>query len=409
MKILYLDCASGVSGDMLLGALVDLGLDLKLLKSRLALMPLRGYSVSARDVTRSWFGSRKVDVKVTGTHRQGHRGLKEIKSIVDRSRLSPAIKETSMRIFRRIIEVEARIHRIPAQKVHLHEVGAVDAIVDVVGAVIGFDELVGLGAKAGRIVCSALNVGSGTVRMEHGLLPVPAPATVALLKGVPIYSAGPKGEMVTPTGAAIVTTLASSFGPPPAMVVDRVGYGAGSREYDGHPNVLRALLGHEWPGLESAEGDVMVVECTIDDMNPQAYGYLMERLFAAGAREVFYTPVQMKKNRPGVLVTVICPVALVNDMAQVVFEETTTIGLRYRPSSRLELARDTAVVATPFGKVRLKISTLGGRVTQVQPEYEDCRKLASRRKVPLKAVQAAALAAWNAAPSQAVLDGRPGR
>jgi uncharacterized protein (DUF111 family) len=215
--------------------------------------------------------------------------------------------------------------------------------------------------------------------------------------------------MVTPTGAAIVTTLASSFGPPPAMVVDRVGYGAGSREYDGHPNVLRALLGDDWPGLEAAEGDVMVVECTIDDMNPQAYGYLMERLFAAGAREVFYTPVQMKKNRPGVLVTVICPVALLNDLAQVIFEETTTIGLRYRPSSRLELARDTAVVATRYGKVRLKISTMSGRVTQVQPEYEDCRKLASRRKVPLKAVQAAALTAWSAAPSQAVLDGRPGR
>ncbi|HZI95175.1 MAG TPA: nickel pincer cofactor biosynthesis protein LarC [Patescibacteria group bacterium] len=407
MKILYLDCASGVSGDMLLGALVDLGLDLKLLKSRLALMPLKGYSISARDVTRSWFGSRKVDVKVTGA--QGHRGLKEIKAIIEGSRLSPLIKQTSMRIFRRIIDVEARIHRIPAQKVHLHEVGAVDAIVDIVGAVIGLDELVGLGGKGGRIVCSALNVGSGTVRMEHGLLPVPAPATVALLKGVPIYSAGPKGEMVTPTGAAIVTTLASSFGPPPAMVVDRVGYGAGSREYDGHPNVLRALLGEDWPGVEAAEGDVMVVECTIDDMNPQAYGYLMERLFASGAREVFYTPVQMKKNRPGVLVTVICPVALLNDMANVIFDETTTIGLRYRPSSRLELARDTVVVATRYGKVRLKISTMSGRVTQVQPEYEDCRKLAARRKVPLKTIQAAALAAWSSAPSQAVLDGRPGR
>ena len=394
MRILYLDCASGVSGDMLLGALLDLGLSRRRLEKGLSLLKLKGWKLRVGQVERSYFGACKVDVKTTGRH--GHRGLKEITAVIDGSELSGRIRKLSLKIFRRLIEVEARIHRISEQKVHLHEVGAVDAIVDIVGTVIGLDELVGLDPDdgGGRLVCSPLNVGSGTVRMEHGLLPVPAPATAALLKGVPIYSAGPAGEMVTPTGAAIVTTLASSFGPPPAMVIDRIGYGAGSREYKGHPNVLRALLGGEWPQVAAAEGDVMVIECTIDDMNPQGYGYLMERLFDAGAREVFYAPVQMKKNRPGVLVTIIGGVARLNELARVVFEETTTIGLRWRPAGRIELARKVVEVRTRFGKVRVKVSSMNGRVTQAQPEYEDCRRLAVRRKVPLKEVAAAAQRAW---------------
>jgi len=396
MRILYLDCASGVSGDMLLGALLDLGLDRRQLEAGLSRLKLKGWKLTVGQVERSYFGARKVDVKMKGRH--GHRGLKEIRAIVEGSSLPDRVRATSMSIFRRLIAVEAKIHRISEQKVHLHEVGAVDAIVDIVGAVIGLDQLVGLDPEdgGGRIVCSPLNVGSGTVRMEHGLLPVPAPATAALLKGVPIYSAGPPGEMVTPTGAAIVTTLASSFGPPPAMVIDRIGYGAGSRDYEGHPNVLRAMLGQEWPEVAAADGDVMVMECTIDDMNPQAYGYLMERLFESGAREVFYCPVQMKKNRPGVLVTIIAAVAKLQELARIVFEETTTIGLRYRPAGRIELARDTVVVSTSFGKVRVKVSSMNGRVTQAQPEYEDCRRLASKRKAPLKAVQAAAMRAWAA-------------
>jgi len=391
VKILYLDCASGVSGDMLLGALLDLGLDLKWLRSRLALLPLKGYALAARDVQRSHFGARKVDVKVSSP--QPHRGLKEIRSIIGTSGLEPPIKGEAMKIFRRIIEAEARIHRTSAQKVHLHEVGAVDAIVDIVGTVAGVHELIGLAGK-GRLFCSPLNVGSGTVRMQHGLLPVPAPATAALLKGVPIYSAGPAGELATPTGAAIVSTLATSFGPPPPMVIDRIGYGAGSREYSGHPNVLRAMLGTEPPEIAAGAGEVMVVECTIDDMNPQGYGYVMERLFETGAHEVYYAPVQMKKNRPGVLVTVICPAGLMSDVTRVIFEETTTIGLRYRSCGRIELARDTVIVATRFGKVRVKVSSLHGRVTQAQPEYEDCRRLAARDKVPLKEVQAAASTAY---------------
>ena len=388
MKVLYIDGASGVSGDMLLGALVELGLDPDLLRSRLKQLPLKGYSIRSRKVKRAGIAARKIDVRTTGRH--AHRGLKEIRSILKGSDLEDAVKKKALEIFGRIIEVEARVHRIPKEKVHLHEVGAVDAIVDIVGAVIGIHHVLG----SGKLFCSPLNVGSGTVKMAHGLLPVPAPATAALLRKVPIYSAGPAGEMVTPTGAAIVTAFASSFGPPPAMSIDRIGYGAGDREYDHHPNVLRAMIGSTWPAADVSSAEVMVLECTIDDMNPQGYGYLMDRLFSAGAREVFYIPVQMKKTRPGILVTVISPTGLVSDLSRILFEETTTIGVRYRPASRLELVREIKTVATPFGRVRLKISSLEGRITQAQPEYEDCRRLAARRRVPLKEVQASALTAY---------------
>ena len=388
MKVLYIDGASGVSGDMLLGALVDLGLDIDLLRSRLKLLPLKGYSLRSRQVKRAGIGARKIDVRTTGRH--GHRSLKEIRSLINASGLEEPVKKKAIQIFERIIEIEGGIHRIPRNKVHLHEVGAVDAIVDIVGSVIGIRHLLG----RGRLVCSPLNVGSGTVKMAHGRLPVPAPATAALLEGVPIYSTGPEGEMVTPTGAAIITMLASSFGPPPSMTIERIGYGAGDRDFDHHPNVLRAMLGSTWPGIKTTADDVMVLECTIDDMNPQGYGYLMDRLFAAGAKEVFYIPVQMKKGRPGILVTIISPAGLVNKLSRIVFEETTTIGLRYRPASRMELARETTTISTRFGRVRLKVSSLDGRVTQAQPEYEDCRRLAERRKVPLKEVQAAALTAY---------------
>ncbi len=392
MKVLYIDGASGVSGDMLLGALVDLGLDLDLLRSRMRRLPLKGYSIRTRRVKRAGISARKIDVRTTGRH--GHRGLKEIRSIINGSDLEDPVKKKALEIFGRIIEIEARIHGIPKDKVRLHEVGAVDAIVDIVGAVIGIRHLLG----AGRLISSPLNVGSGTVTMDHGRFPVPAPATAALLKKVPIYSAGPAGELVTPTGAAIVTAFASSFGPPPAMSIDRIGYGAGDRDYDDHPNVLRAMIGSTWTAAEASSSEVMVLECTIDDMNPQGYGYLMDRLFSGGAREVFYVPVQMKKARPGVLVTVISPAGRVNDLSRILFEETTTIGLRYRPASRIELVRETRTVSTPFGRVRLKVSSLEGRVTQAQPEYEDCRRLAARRNVPLKEVQAAALTAYRTHP-----------
>jgi uncharacterized protein (TIGR00299 family) protein len=301
--------------------------------------------------------------------------------------------------------VEARIHRLPVEKVHLHEVGAVDAIVDIVGSVIALRQVLGEG---GKLHVSPLRLGRGTVTMEHGTFPVPAPATAALLEGIPVESGPVEGELVTPTGAAIVSTLADAFGPMPPMTMERVGYGAGTREYGDHPNLLRAILG-ESRDVQEAREQVSVIECTIDDMNPQAYGWLMERLFAAGALEVFYTAVQMKKNRPGTLVTIIGPQERFGELTAVLFRESTTIGLRHTLAGRIELARDVVTVKTPHGKVRLKISALDGQVTQAQPEYEDCRKAAAARGVPLKEIQAAALAAWrssrpmeSAAPVRAV-------
>ncbi|MGH9869255.1 MAG: nickel pincer cofactor biosynthesis protein LarC [Candidatus Polarisedimenticolia bacterium] len=392
MRLLYLDCASGLSGDMLLGAMLDAGLDRRALQSRLGALPLKGYRISTRRVRRASLGAVKFDVHVgRDVH---HRGWKEIRALLNRARLDPRVRDASLRVFERLIRVEARLHRIPVDKVHLHELGAVDAIVDIVGGVAGLQEL-GSILDGGRLICSPLNVGHGAVAAHHGLLPVPAPATAELLAGAPIYADGGPGERVTPTGAAIVSTLASSFGPPPPMVIERVGYGAGSRDDADRPNVTRVLVGRSWPAQEPiADAEVSVLECTIDDMNPQGFGYLRERLFALGALEVFYTGVHMKKDRPGVLVTVICAADLVKDAARVLFEESTTLGIRHRREERLELDRRETRVTTRYGRVRMKVASLNGRVVQAQPEYEDCRRLAARRRVPLKRVQAAAAAAW---------------
>ncbi len=390
MRILYLDCFSGVAGDMLLGALLDLGIPLGDLKQQLGALPLRGYSISAKRTVRGGISGTKFDVRVTGEHH--HRGWKEIHAIIAGAKLPEAISRTSLRIFRRLIEAEARIHRIPVQKVHLHEVGAVDAIVDIVGGVMAIHQALGSG---GKLHVSPLHLGRGKVRMAHGTYPVPPPATLALLEGVPVLSGPVEGELVTPTGAAIVSTLADAFGAMPPMTVTATGYGAGSRKYEDHPNMLRAILGETLPAT-AHRNPVVVVECTIDDMNPQAYGHLMERLFAQGALEVFYTPVQMKKSRPGILVTVISPPGRFDELAAVLFRESTTIGLRHQSVDRIELARETARVVTPYGPIRVKVSSFDGRAVQAQPEYEDCRRAATTHGAPLKEVQAAALAGYRA-------------
>ncbi|MBI3449535.1 MAG: nickel pincer cofactor biosynthesis protein LarC [Acidobacteria bacterium] len=401
MKLLYLDCFSGIAGDMLLGALIDLGVDLGTIRRKLAALPLRGYELSARRVSRQGISGTKFDVRVGRGH--AHRGWSEIRKIIEDAGFEDAVRVKSLAVFRRLIEVEARIHRVPVERVHLHEVGAVDAIVDIVGSVIALREVLG---ADGRLHASPLRLGSGTVTMEHGTFPVPAPATAALVKGVPV-SAGPvEGELVTPTGAALVTTLAVSFGPLPPMTVREIGYGAGTREYADHPNLLRAILGESTVVKELRE-EVSVLECTVDDMNPQGYGYLMERLFAGGALEVFYTPVLMKKNRPGTLVTIIVPENRFGSVAAILFRESTTIGFRHTIAGRVELARDIVTVATPFGPVRMKISSLDGVTTQAHPEYEDCRKLASTRDVPLKEVQAAAVDAYRASRPAAARAARP--
>jgi hypothetical protein len=390
MRGLYLDCFSGISGDMFLGALVDLGVPVARLRRELGKLPLRGYAISATKATRAHLAGTRVEVTVS-SRRQPERNLRSIRRIIERSAFSPRVRGAAIRAFETLVRAEARVHRIPADRVHLHEAGAVDAIVDIAGAMIGLEAL-----GWPRVVCSPLHVGRGMVSMEHGTFPVPPPAVAELLRGRPCYATHVEGELVTPTGAALAVTLASEFGPLPSMRLQKVGYGAGSRQIDDQPNLLRLLYGdllHDGALRET----VIVIQTTIDDMNPQLYGHLMERLFDAGALEVFYTPIQMKKNRPGTMATVIVPEPRLEAVTQVIFRETTTIGFRYQPMGRIEMRRRFETVRTPYGPVRVKVSHLDGEVMQATPEYEDCRALALKAGVPLKEVQRAALAAPRAA------------
>jgi hypothetical protein len=382
MRGLYLDCFSGISGDMLLGCLVDLGVAPARLRAALKTLPVGGYRIEARPVTRQHLAGTKVDVKVTSP--QPERRLADIRRIVTKGRLSARVRDRAMQAFEALVGAEARVHRIAPDKVHLHEVGAVDAIVDIVGTMVGMEAL-----GWPRVVCSPLHLGRGMVEMEHGTFPVPGPATAELLRGRPCYQTEVEGELVTPTGAALAVTLADAFGPLPPFRLQKIGYGAGSKEFGHHPNLLRGLYG-DFLDEAALRETVLVLETTIDDMNPQIYGHLMERLFAAGALEVFYTPIQMKKNRPGTLVTIICPEPRLEEVSAVIFRETTTIGFRYQPMGRIELARRIDTARTPYGPVRMKVSAYNGEVVQATPEYEDCRKAALAAGVPLKEVQRAA-------------------
>jgi uncharacterized protein (TIGR00299 family) protein len=307
--------------------------------------------------------------------------------VIDRSALSAAGRERANALFQRLAEAEAAIHQMSVEDVHLHEVGALDSIIDIVGTVFAM-EWVG----ADRVVCSPLNVGGGMVRSAHGLFPVPAPATVKLLGDAPIYSGSVQHELVTPTGALIASSYASSFGSIPLMSVERVGYGAGDRDTPGTPNVLRVLIGRA--ADHQADSRVTVIECEIDDMNPQLFGAAMDRLYAAGALEVFYVPVQMKKNRPGTLLTVIAPPERRQPLSEVIFGETTTIGLRYYDVERECLAREIQKVETPIGLVRFKIAWRHGRIINAVPEYEDCARLAEAHHLSVKEVQAIAVSAY---------------
>ena len=387
-RILYLDCFSGASGDMLIGALLDAGLPFDMLRTALGSLALDDEcTVSAEQVSRSGIAATKFTVAETtgdagGTHR--HRHLAGITTLVERSALSDASKQRANRLFRRLAETEATIHRMPVEKVHLHEVGALDSIVDIVGGVFAFEWF-----GAARIVASPLNVGSGTVTCEHGTLPVPAPATAALVSGVPVYAAGPPGELLTPTGALLVTEFAGEYGALPPMRIEQIGYGAGTRDPAGHPNVLRVLVGEE--AQDGGWERMAVVECEIDDMNPQIFGVLMERLYAAGAVEVFYTAVQMKKNRPGTHVTVLVPPGGRESVSATLFRESTTIGLRHSEVTRETLRRELVGVSTRFGEVRCKVARRGAAVVNVAPEFDDCARLAEQHDVSVKEVHAAAV------------------
>jgi uncharacterized protein (TIGR00299 family) protein len=380
MNLAYFDCFSGISGDMTLGALIDAGCDVARLRSELLRLQVPGWEISAEKVWKNGMAATYAKVKTEDQKR--HRSLTDIMEILKTSELVPQVCERASSIFQRLGEAEAHVHDVPLEKIHFHEVGAVDAIVDIVGACIGFHAL-----GIDRFACSPLNVGGGTAKMAHGVLPVPAPATANLLRGKPTYSNGVQRELVTPTGAAIVATLCDSFGPQPPMTVSAIGYGAGTADLEGQPNVLRIMVGESAektvPGYDE---EISVIEANLDDMNPQIYGYFLERALSAGALDVYTTPVQMKKNRPGTLLTVLCKPQDTNALTSMIFAETTTFGVRTTSAQRRILPREHVNVSTTFGDVRIKLSRVNGRILHVSPEFDDCRKLAVEKNVPLQQV-----------------------
>ena len=390
MKLLYFDCFSGAAGDMILGALIDAGLPLEELKRALGSLSVNGWGVSADRVVKAGITATKFRVHEEqghGGHRHHHHHLKQIKQAIDRSSLSDTGKDRAKALFDRLAEAEAAVHNMPVEKVHLHEVGELDSIIDIVGAVFALEWF-----GVDRIVVSPINVGSGTVKTAHGIYPVPAPATVRLLGDAPIYGRDVHAELLTPTGALVLTDYASEFGPMPAMRVERVGYGAGDRDLDGTPNVLRAVIGQSTAATSAMR--VVVIECEIDDMNPQIFGLLMDKLQAAGALDVFYAAVQMKKNRPGTLVTVIAKPPDRQALTDLMFRETTTIGVRFTEMQRECLERESVAVETPLGAARFKVARRDGRILNAQPEFDDIARIAAERGMPIKEVQAIVTKAW---------------
>jgi uncharacterized protein (TIGR00299 family) protein len=437
MRIAYLECFSGISGDMFLGALVDAGVPATLLEETVAALNV-GARLEISRVVRSGISATKVDVWVDGEkdlpreefwkrelararehfghghehehehHRDQHsdpgetragapaphehshgRGLSEIKKIISSASISEGARKTAVAIFETLGRAEAKIHNTSVESVHFHEVGAVDAMVDIICAAVGAEAL-----GVDEIICSPLNVGGGMVKCAHGTIPVPAPATVELLAGAPVYSSGLQAELVTPTGAAIVKTLASRFAAFPEMRIEKSGYGAGTRDFPGHPNVVRLTVGETVStslAAKTASETITVLEANLDDLNPQVFGYVMDRLLEEGALDVFGVPVQMKKNRPGTLLTVLCKPEDAGKLTQLLFTETTTLGVRRREEVRQTLARRWESVSTPWGEVRIKIASMNGTVTNYAPEYEDCRRIAAEHRVALKTVMGEAV------------------
>jgi len=378
MTLAYFDCFSGISGDMTLGALVDGGLSIDSLRTELAKLNLPGYEIKAEIVKRSGIAATKVRV-IIDNKEQTSRHLTDILNIIDGSSLSDTIKRKSGMIFKRLGEAEARVHGTTTDNIHFHEVGAVDSIVDIVGSVIGL-ELLGIS----QIITSSINVGSGTVQTSHGLLPIPAPATAELLKGVPFYESATKFELTTPTGAAIISTLGASFGPLPTMRVDRIAYGAGDKDFPDRPNVLRLMIGELVATY--VEDTSIIIETNIDDMSPQLYDYVIEKLMLQGAQDVYLTPIIMKKGRPAILLSVLTDKSKADMILDTIFRETTSIGVRIQEVGRKKLGREIKEVDTMYGKIRVKISKRGDDILTITPEYEDCRKIAEEKQIPLKQV-----------------------
>ncbi len=381
MRVLYYDCFAGISGDMHLAALLDLGVDSGELIRELAGLGLDGYEVRVSRASRKGIAGTQVRV-VTDSRQPAHRDLRQIEALIGGGSLKDRVRDRAMAVFRRLAETEARIHDTSPDRVHFHEVGALDAIVDIVGGAIALDRL-----GVDRVLCSPVELGGGVARCEHGVLPVPAPATLELLRGAPVRLGAVPFEATTPTGAALLATVVDAFEERPEFVVNRIGYGIGHR--DGPlPNVLRVCLG-ESPAVGREPEDLCLLECTVDDMNPECYDYVLERLFATGANDAWLTPVLMKKNRPGTLLSALCAPALAAALTDLLLIETTTLGVRRQTVTRKTLFRQQRRVTTRYGEVTVKIAYRRGLPLRGKPEYEDCKRLALERGVPIHAVYAA--------------------
>jgi pyridinium-3,5-bisthiocarboxylic acid mononucleotide nickel chelatase len=380
MTTLYFDCFAGASGDMILGAMVAAGVDARALKEQLASLSVDGFAVDFETVDRSGISCTHAVVRIRPEHT--HRHLGDVLKIIYDSQLSDRVKGRAAQIFSRLAAAEAKVHNIPIERVHFHEVGALDAIIDVVGAAICFDIL-----GIDRFASSALHVGSGTVEMEHGRFPVPPPAVVELLKDKPVYATDIKGELVTPTGAAIIATVCDHFGPLPQMRIERTGYGAGTRTYEKFPNALRVVIGQE--ATASQESKLVMLETNVDDLSPQVFGHVMERAFELGALDCYFTPIQMKKNRPGVLLSCLCRPSDKEAITKMLFAETTTLGIRSYEVERRALDRQMVTVETEFGRIDVKVARMNGNVVNQMPEFDQVRAAALKANVPLRTVEAA--------------------
>lgn len=374
MSTIYFDCFSGISGDMILGSLIDLGLSVSYLKNELKKLNISGYEISVKKVKKNQIVGTDFDVVVK--ERQHHRMLSDVYDLIENSQLNEKIKEMSKKIFQKLAEAESKIHNTKIDNVFFHEVGAIDSIIDIVGSAIGITKL-----QINNICCSCLPLGVGFVTCSHGMIPLPAPATVELLKGVPVYSTNIKHELVTPTGAAIITTLATHFGEMPLMKINKVGYGAGKTELE-HPNLLRVFIGEL---CNDYDFDITsTIETNIDDMNPEIYDYLIQRLMDNGALDVFLTGIQMKKNRPAVKLSVITSVENCDKIIDIIFNETTTLGIRIYNTRRIKLFVEKRTVKTEYGDISVKIGMINDKIKTISPEYEECKQLAEKSNMPLK-------------------------
>ncbi len=378
-QIAYLQCPTGIAGDMFLGALVDAGVPLEYLTNQLAKLNLTDeYVLTREEVHRKGQRATKIEVNLNDHSHNHHRHLADIKHIIHQANLPDAVTQDSLTIFGQLAIAEGKVHGISPEKVHFHEVGATDALIDIIGTCIGLDYL-----QVKHIYCSELPTGGGMVEAAHGLLPVPVPAVLELLqtRQVPLYSNGIEKELVTPTGAAIVTALVEDFGPPPTMKLERIGLGAGNQDL-AIPNILRLWLGETEESIKQER--IAILETQIDDLNPQIFGYLFELLLNKGAKDVFTQPISMKKSRPGILLTIICDIDKIKDCQNIIFRETSTIGIRQQIQTRSVLAREIKIAQTKYGEVRIKIARSGSQIINIKPEYEDCLTLAKKYDVPLK-------------------------